>query len=81
MFMITENLKIGLLTDHIPLKSINSHITKERIQQKVSLINNSLKKDFGVLKPKVAILSIDPHVGDGGVIGSDDEEVIKASID
>lgn len=80
MFMITENLKIGLLTDHIPLKSINSHITKERIQQKVSLINNSLKKDFGVLKPKVAILSIDPHVGDGGVIGSDDDEVLKPAL-
>jgi len=80
MFMITENLKIGLLTDHIPLKSVYSQITEERIQQKISLINSSLKQDFGITKPKIAILSIDPHVGDGGVIGSDDDEILKPTL-
>ena len=77
MFMICDELKVGLLTDHIPLKDINSHITKQRIEQKFSLINESLKKDFGIQKPKIAVLSIDPHVGDGGVIGNDDQDLLK----
>ena len=75
--MICDELKVGLLTDHIPLKDINSHITKQRIEQKFSLINESLKKDFGIQKPKIAVLSIDPHVGDGGVIGNDDQDLLK----
>ena len=80
MFMICDELKIGLLTDHIPLKEINSHVTKQRIEQKFSLINESLKKDFGLQKPKIAVLSIDPHVGDGGVIGNDDQDILKPAL-
>ena len=80
MFMICDELKIGLLTDHIPLKEINSHVTKKRIEQKFSLISTSLKKDFGLQKPKIAVLSIDPHVGDGGVIGDDDQDILKPAL-
>ena len=77
MFMICDELKIGLLTDHVALKEINRHVTKQRIEQKFSLINESLKKDFGIQKPKIAVLSIDPHAGDGGVIGKDDQDILK----
>jgi len=77
MFMICDELKIGLLTDHVALKEINRHVTKQRIEQKFSLINESLKKDFGFQKPKIAVLSIDPHAGDGGVIGKDDQDILK----
>tara|TARA_B110000003_G_scaffold69066_1_gene70361 strand:+ start:51 stop:1106 length:1056 start_codon:yes stop_codon:yes gene_type:complete len=80
MFMICDELKIGLLTDHIPLKEISTNITKPIIEQKISLINESLKKDFGLQKPKIAVLSINPHVGDGGVIGSDDQEILKPAL-
>ena len=80
MFMICDELKIGLLTDHIPLKEINSYVTKKRIEQKFSLISASLKKDFGFQKPKIAVLSIDPHVGDGGVIGDDDQDILKPAL-
>lgn len=77
MFMISDELKIGLITDHVPLKEISTHVTKQRIEQKFSLINESLKKDFGIQTPKIAVLSIDPHVGDGGVIGKDDRDILK----
>lgn len=80
MFMITENLKVGLLTDHVALKDIASVITPELIQNKVKTIEETLKSDFRVRKPKIAILGINPHSGDNGVIGKEDEETLKPTI-
>ena len=80
MFMITDNLKIGLLTDHVALKDIASVITPELIQKKIKTIQETLKKDFRVQKPKIAVLGINPHSGDNGVIGKEDEEVLKPTI-
>ena len=77
MFMISEELKVGLLTDHIPIKEVHSNITIKKIKEKFSLISKSLECDFGIQKPKIAVLSIDPHVGDGGIIGNDDDEILK----
>ena len=78
--MITDNLKVGLLTDHVALKDIASVITPELIESKINTISKTLKQDFRVQKPKIAVLGINPHSGDNGVIGKEDEETLKPTI-
>ncbi|TQD40682.1 4-hydroxythreonine-4-phosphate dehydrogenase PdxA [Haloflavibacter putidus] len=80
MFMISEQLKVGLLTDHVPVKDVAEHITAELIKQKVRIITETLRKDFQVRKPKIALLGINPHSGDKGVIGKEDDEVLRPCI-
>ena len=80
MFMVSEDLKVGLVTDHIPIKQVHSNITKDKVKEKFSLIEESLIKDFGVQRPKIAVLSIDPHIGDGGTIGDDDDKILKPAL-
>ena len=80
MFMISDNLKVGLLTDHVPLKDIASVITPELIEKKIAIITNTLKQDFRISKPKIAVLGINPHSGDNGLIGNEDEEILKPTL-
>ena len=80
MFMVAENLKVGLVTEHVPVKEVASFITRESIASKLNLINTSLKKDFGIDKPKIAVLGLNPHSGDEGLIGKEEEEIIKPAI-
>ena len=76
MFMIHDKLKLALVTDHIPIGSISKSITKTLLNKKIELVIESLKKDFLIKKPKIAILGCDPHCGDDGVIGNKDQKVI-----
>ena len=80
MFMITDNLKVGLLTDHVPLKDIASHISPELIEKKINIVDLTLKQDFGINKPKIAVLGINPHTGDNGVIGNEDDEILRPTL-
>ncbi|MGB2305426.1 MAG: 4-hydroxythreonine-4-phosphate dehydrogenase PdxA [Flavobacteriaceae bacterium] len=80
MFMITEELKVGLLTDHVPVSEVAQLISPERIEEKVSLMMESLKKDFGISKPKIGVLGINPHTGDKGIIGKEDDEVLRPTL-
>jgi len=80
MFMISDNLKVGLLTDHVPLKDIANVITPELIEKKIATITQTLKQDFRVSKPKIAVLGINPHSGDNGLIGNEDEEILKPTL-
>lgn len=80
MFMITDELKIGLFTDHVPLKDIATHISPELIEKKIDIIYNSLIQDFGILKPKIAVLGINPHTGDNGVIGTEDDDILRPTL-
>jgi 4-hydroxythreonine-4-phosphate dehydrogenase len=80
MLMVADNMKIGLLTEHLPVKDIANFITKENIASKLNLMNQSLKKDFDVSKPKIAILGLNPHAGDEGLIGKEEIEIIKPAI-
>jgi 4-hydroxythreonine-4-phosphate dehydrogenase len=80
MFMVSDKLKVGLVTEHVPVNQIVSLITKERIEAKLVLLENSLKKDFGLVKPKIAVLGLNPHAGDNGLIGQEDEQIIKAVV-
>lgn len=80
MFMVTDSLRVGLLTDHVPIKDIASHITEELITSKIETIFNTLKVDFAIRKPKVAVLGINPHTGDNGVIGTEDDTVMRPTL-
>jgi len=80
MFMITDTLRVGLFTDHVPVKDIASHITAELIEQKIDTVYDSLKRDFKIQKPKIAVLGINPHTGDNGVIGSEDDDVLRPTL-
>ena len=80
MFMITDTLRVGLLTDHVPVKDVSTHITSNLIEQKINTVYNSLLKDFGIQRPKIAVLGINPHTGDHGVIGSEDDEVLRPTL-
>ena len=80
MFMVAENMKIALLTEHVPLKDVAQYITKEAIISKLKLMNDSLKKDFGISKPKIAVLGLNPHAGDEGLLGKEEIDIIKPAV-
>ena len=81
MFMVNDGLRVGLLTDHVPVKDVSSHITSELIQSKIKTVYNSLQADFQISKPKIAVLGINPHNGDNGIIGKEDDEVLKPALE
>jgi 4-hydroxythreonine-4-phosphate dehydrogenase len=80
MLMVAENMKIGLLTEHLPVKDVAQVITKESIISKLNLMNQSLKRDFCINKPRIAVLGLNPHAGDEGLIGKEEIEIIKPAI-
>lgn len=80
MLMVQDNLRVGLLTDHIPLSEVASHLTEELIKQKIETVKQSLIQDFSINKPKIAVLGLNPHCGDGGVIGTEDDLIIKPAL-
>lgn len=80
MFMVADNMRVGLVTEHVPIKDVDKSITRENIVSKLMLMNNSLRKDFGIEKPKIAVLGLNPHAGDEGLIGKEDEEIIRPAI-
>ncbi|MBK5277630.1 MAG: 4-hydroxythreonine-4-phosphate dehydrogenase PdxA [Bacteroidia bacterium] len=80
MLMVGNDLKVGLVTEHIPVKEISSYITKERVELKIRLLELTLKKDFSISKPKIAVLGLNPHAGDEGLIGDEENQVIKPVI-
>jgi len=81
MFMVSEDIRVGLLTDHVPIKEVANQITEKLIKTKIGTIKESLKKDFGIIKPKIAVLGINPHVGDNGVIGTEDQEKLIPALE
>ena len=81
MFMVSDDLKVGLLTDHVPVSEVSTQITAELIEKKISIIHNSLVKDFNINKPRIAVLGINPHTGDNGVIGSEDDTVLRPTLE
>ena len=81
MFMISEFLRVGLLTDHVPVKDAPNQITPELIESKLRLMETSLIQDFGIIKPKIAVLGINPHSGDQGIIGNEDQVVVGPTLE
>ena len=80
MLMVAGNFRVGLVTEHVPVSEIAKHITRENILSKLTILKESLAKDFGIDKPKIAVLGLNPHAGDEGLIGKEDEEIIKPAI-
>ena len=80
MFMVADQLKVGLLTDHIPVSEVAQAITPELIKKKVAMMKASLQLDFGIAQPKIALLGINPHTGDNGVIGKEDDTVLRPTL-
>lgn len=80
MLMVQDNLRVGLLTDHIPVNEVAKHLTPALMIQKIETIRKTLIQDFGIRKPKIAVLGLNPHSGDNGVIGKEEEEIMKPTI-
>ncbi len=81
MMLVSDNLRVGLVTEHVPLKDVSSLLTQELILEKIKAIHESLRIDFGIIKPKIAVLGLNPHSGDGGVIGREEIEIIKPAVE
>jgi 4-hydroxythreonine-4-phosphate dehydrogenase len=80
MLLYANDLRVALVTEHIPLKEVANHIRKDVILSKINLLNQSLRKDFGIDKPKIAVLGLNPHAGDEGLIGNEEETIISPAI-
>ena len=80
MFMVSDDLRIGLVTDHLPLKYVSQQVTETKIIDKINTMSQSLIQDFGIEKPRIAVLGLNPHCGDGGIIGKEDDEIIRPAI-
>ena len=80
MFLVSEDLRVGVVTGHIPLKDVPTAITQERILKKLDMMEMSLTKDFGITRPKLAVLGLNPHAGDQGLLGEEDGTIIAPAI-
>lgn len=80
MILMKDELRVALVTTHIPVKDIAFSITKELIEEKLTIFNQSLKQDFNIGCPRIAVLALNPHAGDGGLIGTEEQEVIIPAI-
>lgn len=80
MIMCSELLKVGLVTTHIPVADISKNISKDKIISSLERLRHTLKQDFGVVEPRIAVLSLNPHTGDGGLLGKEEIEIIKPAI-
>lgn len=80
MLLYAMNLRVALVTEHLPIKSVAESITKQAIVSKLNLLHASLRKDFGIDKPRIAVLGLNPHAGDEGLIGNEEEQIIKPAI-
>lgn len=80
MFMVSNTLRVGLITEHIPVKDIAGAITKEKLEAKLKVMDQSLRKDFGIVKPKIAVLGLNPHAGDNGLLGDEEDQIIRPVI-
>ncbi len=80
MLMTSENLRVALVTEHVPVKEIAENISKQKIISKLKILHESLRRDFGINKPKIAVLGLNPHAGDEGLIGTEEETIIKPAI-
>jgi len=81
MIMVSENMKIGVVTGHIPLSEVSASLSTDLILSKLKIMDDSLKVDFGIRKPRIAVLSVNPHAGDDGLLGKDEQEVIIPALE
>lgn len=80
MMMVSENLRVALVTSHVPLGDVNTTLTREMIAGKIEALNDSLIKDFGIIRPRIAVLGFNPHAGENGKMGTEEAEIINPGI-
>ena len=80
MLMVADNMRVGLVTEHMPISEVARHITPQAIISKLAIMKDSLIRDFGIDKPKIAVLALNPHAGDEGLIGKEEDEIITPAI-
>lgn len=81
MLLCSDDLRVGLVTAHIPISQVATAVTKEKIVDKIKQLIDTLQKDFNIRKPKIAVLALNPHAGDQGAIGKEDDTIVKPAID
>ncbi len=80
MMMVSDNLRVALVTSHVPLADVSKTLTREMISSKIDALNESLKKDFGIIRPRIAVLGFNPHAGENGKMGDEESETITPGI-
>ena len=80
MFLVSDNMRVGTVTGHVPLQQVSSLLTADKIASKIRIMSRSLVRDFGISKPRIAVLGLNPHAGDGGLIGKEESEIITPAI-
>jgi len=80
MLMVAENIRVGVVTGHIPLRKVSESLSEESIIKKIKIMESSLSIDFGILKPRIAVLSLNPHSGDTGLLGNEEIDIIIPAI-
>ncbi len=80
MFLVSDRMRIGVATGHVPLKEVANKLTKEGIVRKLQLMHESLLRDFGIASPRIAVLGLNPHAGDKGLIGTEEQDIILPAI-
>ncbi len=81
MFLVSDSLRVGVVTGHIPVSKVPEALSIEKILHKLKLMNTSLQKDFWIRKPKIAVLGLNPHAGDNGLIGGEEQTIINPAIE
>ena len=81
MIMCSERLRVGLVTIHIPVAEVSQSISKEKIVAALATLRQTLKEDFGIVEPRIAVLSLNPHAGEGGLLGEEEQTIIKPAIE
>lgn len=80
MILLNERIRVALLCTHMPIKQVAEQVTEENLLEKITLFNQALKRDFGIEKPRIAVLGLNPHAGDNGLLGTEEELIIRPSI-
>lgn len=81
MFLIADKMRVGVVTNHLPLSQVPSALTTEMILSKIRLMDASLRRDFGIVRPRIAVLGLNPHSGDGGLLGNEEIDVIIPAVE
>jgi 4-hydroxythreonine-4-phosphate dehydrogenase len=81
MLMVSEHMKVGVVAGHVPIKEVASKVTEESILAKLRTLNTTLQQDFSIRKPRIAVLGLNPHAGDGGVLGNEEQDIIIPALE
>ncbi|WP_017732881.1 4-hydroxythreonine-4-phosphate dehydrogenase PdxA [Nafulsella turpanensis] len=76
MLLCSGNLRVGVVTGHIPLNSVSKQLTKEKLRSKLNILEKTLRQDFNITKPRIAVLGLNPHAGEGGLLGTEEQDII-----